>query len=347
MDDENPQVQMSPLPSPVTIRHKSFISPFASQHQSQSQRSRDPKNDVDEYRGVEKMMSNGHRKINHYSFSNEDLSLTTDDNQDESFTRVAAKQRRSQPYSPPSNDAAAGRLGNLAIIESVELHSAKVSYDERDREKTPKLQRQFIRTDGRRRVSDMRESPDELQGDVTVAPAPPSLDSNCKRNTSVHPRPSRRIIGEDARQSFPNDIQPTIFMNPNQEQQIKGGKSQKTLRKGSCRRLFKASSFRFGGVERVPSSESAAQLTVDMGHQTLELADVNEHDTVSKVTVPVQKVTRIWQGLDDSRKIQLQLSKSEGVLDERVDIEFVSQKDKADMCNLLASKGVTVQDKAR
>lgn len=295
------------------------------------------------------MMSNGHRKINHYTFSNEDLSLTTDDNQDESFTRVAAKQRRSQPSSPPSNDAAAGRLGNLAIIESVEIHSAKASYDERDREKTPTLQRQFVRTDGRRRVSDMRESPDELQGDVTVAPAPPSLNSNCKRVTSVH-RSSRRNsseVGEDARQSLPNDIQPAIFMNPSQGQQIKGGKFQKILRKGSCRRLFKASSFRFGGIERVPSSESAAQLTVDMGHQTLELADVNEHDTVNRVTVPLQKVTRIWQGLDDSRKIQLQLSKSEGFLDERVDIEFVSQKDKADMCNLLASKGVTVQDKAR
>ncbi|OXV08688.1 hypothetical protein Egran_03544 [Elaphomyces granulatus] len=347
VDEEKLQLQKSPLTSSVAVRRKSFISSFSSQHQPQAQRFRDPKNDVDEYRGVEKMMSNGHRKISHYSFSNKDLSLTPDDNHEESFTRVAAKQRRSQPSSPPT-DAAAGISGNLPIIESVEIHSANASCDEKDREKASTLQRQFVRTDGRRRVSDMRESPDELQGDVTVAPAPASLDSNCKRNNSTHPRSSRRNSSEaeeDVRQPFPNDIQPTIFMNPSQEQQTRGGKSQKTSWKGSRLRLFKASLFRFGGVERVPSSESAVEFVLDKAHQTLELADGNECETVGNVTVPLQKVTRVFQGLDDSRKIQLQLSKSEGFLDERVDIEFVSQKDKADMCNLLASKAVTVQDK--
>lgn len=351
VDDEDGKFRTSsPVLSPKAPREHR-LSSTSSQNSARARKPLESRNEVDEYREVEKLMSTALRGNSNKNNLQKKRDLFANDDRAEPAV-LNTKQRR--PRSPSSDNekvsAKFDQRTKRSVFESVEICNSANGIGAKVSRKSPTLQRQFVPTNGKRRTSDMRESPDELQGEATVQPAPSSLSFPKKRDPASESR-STDPAGSDARKSTrpmsPSDIRPTIFAGSRQGQ----GKKQRKLPKDSSGkshlRLFEASFFRFGSVKRVASQEQAFQVFFDNSNETIGLAAATEAGAAQDVTIPVRKVAQALHGPDGSGKVRLKLSKTEGSFDEEIDIEFLSEEDKVDLCGLLESKGVTVRERER
>ncbi|KAL1989293.1 hypothetical protein VTN96DRAFT_55 [Rasamsonia emersonii] len=348
VDDEDAKRRTSsPTLSPEASRQHR-LSSASSQSSARGRKPPESKN-VCEYRGVEKMMTSALRGSNNKQSPQKKQELLSDDGRGEPSAHNMKHRHLQSPIS--DDETASARLGHRTkrpVFESVEIRNSPNGIGARSGEESPRLQKLFVPTDGKRRTSDMRESPDELQGEATVQPAPSSLSVNYRRDHTSESRSSDRSE-KDARKGTqrisPSDIKPTTFTSSRQSE----GKKQRKLRKvtsgKSHVRLFEASLFRFGSVERVASEKQAFDVGFDSSNETIGLAAVSETEVDKGATIPVRKVALALQGMDGSRKVRLKLSKTEGAFDETVDIEFQSEKDKLDLCNLLETKGVKIRKK--
>jgi hypothetical protein len=283
--------------------------------------------------------SNLHRKSKQQAITKEGQSRLGDGNQDEFFTQAATKQRRSQALFTGLDDS-----GPSLIVEDGDNSKTRLL---QEIHQTP--QRRFVQNDTTSRTSDLRESPDELQGDPTVPPVPRVLNRGNKKTTCSDSPFTDRTEGDgwkDKRPSSPSNIQPTLFAGSRQEQGVIGRKGKRTPKKKFHLHLFDASLFRFGDFEKAASPGSVVQVVINRGNQSIGLAD-GQSDTPTEVTIPLQKINRVQQGEGESRKIRLGLAKTEGMPDDKVDMELTSEKDKVDICRLLAEQGIKIQDKQR
>lgn len=195
--------------------------------------------------------------------------------------------------------------------------------------------------------SESPESPDELQGDVTVRPMPRSFvaakkDDDSESAVSSHFRTNVR----GGRQKSPSDIKPTIFGS---EATISEGASRRQNKPASKpeRRLFPVSYFRNGETSTDSSNPTSVGITFDGDRNAFSLPTDNSTNADSGSWLPVRKIALALRGIDESCKVRLRLSKTEGSSDQDVDIEFHSKEDQSSICKLLETKGVKLVEKAR
>jgi sentrin-specific protease 7 len=345
VNDEDGKLRSPLLLSPQAPRQHR-LSSTSSQSSSRARRPTESRNDVDEYRGVEKLMSTAYRRNSKYNLQRKQESLA-----DESSPRNI-RQRR--PQSPLLDDGtASARLDSgsrPSILDSVEIYNSGNGIQGRSLKESPTLQKQFVPTNGRRRTADMRESPDELQGEATVRPTPMSLSFPKNRDPTSESRSADRSgkdMGKDTRSISPSDIQPTTFSRSRQGHGKKQQKSRKLVNSKSHLHLFEASFFRMGPLERIASQEEAFEVSFDDNNGTIELQAPNDTGPTVIVSIPVKKISQALQGVNGSRKVRLKLSKMEGSSDAEIDMEFRTEKDKDDLCGLLETKGVPTWKKQR
>ncbi|KAL1970792.1 hypothetical protein VTN77DRAFT_2626 [Rasamsonia byssochlamydoides] len=339
VDDEEVQVRRnsSPVLSPEAPRGYR-LSSTSSQGSARARKPPESGNEVGEYRGVEKLMAIPRKNSSKHSLQKKQDLFAGDGRAESSAQNI--KQRRLRSLSSDLDQPT-----NRTVLESVEIYNPTNGIGARSSRESPSLQRQFVPADGKRRTSDMRESPDELQGEATVQPAPSSLSVPSKRDRTSESRSADRSEKDARKGMSPSDIQPTVFASSRQSQEKKHRKHRKSTNGKSHVRLFEASFFRFGSVLRVASEKETFEFVFDNSNETIGLAAVNETEAAENTTVPVRKVALALQGGDGSRKVRLKFSKTEGSCDEEMDIELQSEKDKVDLCSLLETKGVTVRKK--
>ncbi|KAE8150181.1 hypothetical protein BDV25DRAFT_154908 [Aspergillus avenaceus] len=300
----------------------SRLSPTLSQHSGRTKlwdlNSKRNSRGVSEYRDVQRNVelprsSNRHLK-RHIRFPSED-------NLTEQFTENAAKERRAQSsnvHTQPNNLERSDRAPRQEIMESVEIHPH--TPDEKPLgTSSPK---RGVETNWKSALNS-RESPDELQGDATVGPAPLSLDRKSENTNSPGEKRGRREIGQ---RSSPADIQPTVFT---ESRKTKKKKAQHPESKFSLK-YFDATFLRFGDLEHVSNGATDPfKFAVEKGNGPVSINFLSQDKKV-----PLEKLMKILQGESPSCHARLEFLKKStdnGVMD----IIFVSRQEQETFCNLI------------
>jgi hypothetical protein len=325
----------TPQPRSITSSRVHRLSDASSQASARFKKA-DLRQTVDEYREVEKLFSSRPKNNSSLDSPRKQNYLS----RHPVISGTSEKQLRS-PFSETSSYFAGSPTSKHAVLESVEISNPSNKPQPVSSASSPSLQRQFVPTDGERRTCDMRESPDELQGDATVQRAPSFLTVPKRGSTPVGAlKRSEKVIKKGTRRNSPSDIQQTLF-NPSITSQTK--RPYKNKRPGrSHRRLFEARSYRLGD-NRIDMSEGRINIVFDSGSDTIGLEKDGESNDGQ--AIPARRVAQVFQGADLCRKVRLKLSSTAGSFDREMDIEFQSEQDKIEFCNLLDTKGVNVQTK--
>lgn len=271
------------------------------------------------HRASDKDVRNPHyspKKItnHHHRFSSDDDDL--------SFTRDAAKERQKGPAITTEDfEFVSRKLPEQTPNLSVEIVKRPSIFDNRATKSPPP------RRTGKARASYSRESPDELQGDVTVRPVPTSL-SNPRR--------------DPPNANTSSDIRPTVFIS--NEKPKRGHKSKRE--KSSKKRHSESQRFKILYYRGTPwllddLGTETDQLVVDpaSGEITIKIANSGIIRSISLKTV-----LKVFVGDTSSRKVRLELSKVEGQ-DTKIDLELSSSEEKEGLCSLLEKLKVDVQEK--
>lgn len=260
------------------------------------------------------------RRHQHIRFPSEDS--------DEHFTLRATQQRRSL-----SNVKEGHRQQEL---EAVGIPRSRAIAAE-----TTKSRSQFNRGEGlspsiSRRISEGRESPDELQGEATTQPIPKDFDG---KNDQI-----RRKLLQDQRSPIrkrsPSDIQPTDFTGS----QHQGSKKTKRNRNCSGPVSLDVLFIRYGDIiKRTAKGESAAIL---LHQDKIELGE----DVTGKTTTEIllRHIVGAQQGIAPSHRVRLMLSRhSAAPGHNQVDIEFLMDLGKSKLIQVLQSSQmqIKIQDK--
>ncbi|RJE17611.1 Ulp1 protease family protein [Aspergillus sclerotialis] len=192
------------------------------------------------------------------------------------------------------------------------------------------LRDQFIATDGAQRNPDIKgrrrssDSPDELQGEITVKPSlsPVIRGGKADANTAA---------GYPDRLSSPSDIRPTDFTSRRSNRKSRPGKEHH-------KHMFDAVLVRVGQVERLSSDGGTFEICVN--NTSIEVA--GDGDSGCAVQVPLTRFTQLIQGEKPSSKVRLRMSKTE--MGDQMDIELSSPDEKTRFTSLLR-QWVGVQDK--
>lgn len=203
-------------------------------------------------------------------------------------------------------------------IETVELDGN----DAEDNPKSPMIGRRA--GNEKRRGSDASESPDELQ-EVSIRTNPESFASN-RRTIGSHSflyeadqKPSRRV----KHRMSPNDIQPTVFNSSNKTPDRRQARNQRIVR--SHKHLFDVKFFRYDSIKL-----ENRQLFLDEGDDTIGL-----HQSIPSVSIQVRRILQVLLGTEGSLKCRFTLSKTEGTVNQFIDIEFATEAEKDQLCSLL------------
>ncbi|KAL3478381.1 hypothetical protein BJX99DRAFT_106082 [Aspergillus californicus] len=242
------------------------------------------------------------------------------DDQDRRFTMDAAEQRRRESLSPSVEPGHVSRKPpEQASNLSVEILNNPTAFN--NTAKNPP-QNTLSRRNARAFFS--RESPDELQGEVTVRPVPSSLN---------------KPKGDPASISTSSDIRPTEFSRQKPgNRKTKKGKSIKERQLPSFRVFY----FRGGAIIRPTlGGENDKVIVKSVDREiTISVADAGYVRTI-----PLQKILKVMVGDDSSRKLRLELSKVSGE-DSQLDIELASPEEKASLCSILEELGIDSQEKS-
>lgn len=280
---------------------------------------------LDEFRSVEDSIKIDRsprqtRRSRHNSF-------TSADSRDEQFTATAAQQRRSLSNTKerPRKEV----FGAIEIPKSKDTSARKASgQSQLDRQKGTS-------STGARRVSEGRESPDELQGDATTHPVPKFLD---KEHELAHRKFNESRVSPGRKRS-PSDIQPTEFATSSHQ----GPKRAKRNHKSSGVSILSVLFVGYGPVnKRIVKGESAA---IRLGQDKLELGeDLTGSD--KKIEIPLRLVRMVQQGIEPSRRVRLILSRHSEAQDaNNMDIEFLMALDKVKLVNVLQDMQTKIQNK--
>lgn len=175
-----------------------------------------------------------------------------------------------------------------------------------------------------------RDSPDELQGDVTVRPVPTSLS-----------KPRR----ESRDEPLSPDIRPTLFtsqaISKPGKTRNKRGRANKGL---PHRQTFKVVYYRGGSFLQEALKGENDQLIMDPGGGDSGKVIVRIPDSGYVHSISLRKVLKILVGGASSRKVRFELSKA-GVDDNKYDFELSTANEKEQLCSCLRELKIEVQEK--
>ena len=274
---------------------------------------------LDEYKEVERNVrispSARRTQISQFSFS---------DSHDEKFTEKAAQQRRDM------TNAADARLsqvngkpkgaGEGRFMDRIEIGTKKSNKD-----------RSAVSSNASRPPVNGRESPDELQGDITTHPMPKSLTEKPikaarQSRIEIHPQ-------SVTRKRSPSDIQPTDFSSPPQDKK----KAKRSHQKPAKKSILQASYYRIGSFSKTCTRDEFAPIhIVDIGLQLRE--DLLGPDNV--LLIHFEKITNILVGEGTSRKVRLSMMGARNDSNERFDVEFWTQDEKSAMLKIVQSPNI-------
>ncbi|KAL4952152.1 hypothetical protein BDW69DRAFT_168418 [Aspergillus filifer] len=238
--------------------------------------------------------------------------LSSEDQDLVSFTRNAAKERRRESG---GLEQVARKLPEQSSNLSVEIIKKPSIFNNQVTSTPPP------RHSGKSRASYSRDSPDELQGEVTVGPVPTSLGKYSKTSS---------------------DIQPTVFVSNDKSKHGHKNKKGKVSKKNPpASQTFKIFYYRSGAFLKDALGGENDRLIVNPGDDelTVQVADSGIVHTIS-----LQKVLKVLVGGRASRKIRFELSKVDRN-DTKLDLELSTPKEKETLCSLLRLLKTDVQEK--
>ncbi|KAJ5099662.1 hypothetical protein N7532_006663 [Penicillium argentinense] len=175
-----------------------------------------------------------------------------------------------------------------------------------------------LATPASRQILDSRESPDELQGDVTTKPLPRQLNDKQKR---VREGKNKHLSPSPTRKRSPTDIQPTEFAS-----------SPPRGRRGSNA---------ITNLRGNPSVLCIFDLVLD---ESIDLGEFGSHGHMS---IPLRQIQMIFHGSKPSCKVRVMLSQRIEGLDDRVDIEFTELAQKGRFMASIQAQEVKTKGKWR
>ncbi|KAL4753191.1 hypothetical protein BDW72DRAFT_41055 [Aspergillus terricola var. indicus] len=247
----------------------------------------------------------------------------TSEDPDLIFTRDAAKERRKESASlrGDSNNVSWNLPAHTSNL-SVEIVNKPSVSDNAFETPPPRLEKP--------RALLSRDSPDELQGDVTVGPVPTSLS-----------KPRR----ESRDEPLSPDIRPTLFtsraMSRPSKTKNKRGRANKGL---PHRQAFKVVYYRGGSFLQEALEGENDQLIIDPGDGDSGKVIVKIPDCGYVHSISLRKVLKILVGGASSRKVRFELSKV-GVDDTKYDFELSTADEKQQLCSYLRGLKIEVQEK--
>ncbi|OJZ82240.1 hypothetical protein ASPFODRAFT_210962 [Aspergillus luchuensis CBS 106.47] len=320
--------------APRIAGHPPRMSPTLSQSSGKQKKQRNNRRSkVDEYRSTENIVRPSRIQPSPKRGPLPNFGAPSDDDRDERFTKNATKERRRNNSFIADVDSGAEqeRPDKHEILQSVEIINAK-SQDPANKTKMGLRHDPEIAANPRRRVSESRESPDELQGAVTVRPPPAQIgDKRAELG-------SQRTTG---REHQPQDIKPTLFEASGPSKKGKRKNKKTKAFEMSNQRSFKAKLVRTGPIEQQASDGKSVEVHVDMTKRTIALCQETGLENVFEA--PLSRVRQILKAESPNNKVRLVLSKT-SELDNRIDIEFMSFTVKEEFCCLLGE--VDVRDKS-
>lgn len=207
---------------------------------------------------------------------------TQPESPDELFTSQAAKERRA------AVDLAADFSNRNPVPNS--------------RSKSPQ----------RRAIS--RESPDVLQGDITIPPLPKPTTAKHGPNRQ---NPNNELSPSPSRKRSPSDIQPTDFLSS----PISGSKRVKRSHKGPTR--FDIEDLRFGPFKKRRRPGESLHFHVDLDQGTIELGKLTSTSNEELVaTIELRRIIGAVFGESQCHKIRLRLARRSELPYDTVDIQF-------------------------
>ena len=327
-------VECESVGSSLVTRRSSRVSPISSTMPSKAQKGQ--ANRVDEYRVVERQVlpPRSQKKPG----TNQQRRLSLDDDVREVFPQQAFKSKHPTVLAsdvevlPDSGQA--GQFSGNRILQNVETGQLE-HMGQKAPTRSSQNEMESISVEARRPTSDTRESPDELQGEATVGPIPRLLGAGRKAEYRS-PKTSHKLA-TNLESVSPNDFP------ERPERRKRRSKDAGPVKGSSHDRLFDANFFRFGTVERVPSK--GKPVVIFMNDYTIGTVETdNQSENTSKISL--KKVREVLRGMDNSCKVRLQLSSSEGP-SRNVDMELSSTEDKDELCHRLSMLDVKVQERRR
>ncbi|PWY86456.1 Ulp1 protease [Aspergillus sclerotioniger CBS 115572] len=310
--------------------HPSRMSPTLSQNAGKTKKQRNNRRgEVKEYRSVEKYIKLPRIQPSPKRGAPKPYAgASSDDDRDERFTENATKERRriSSLLSEMDSGHKPERPLKPEVLESVEIINPRSPVLAMDAKWSPTLPQKSFKTDIGRNITESRESPDELQGAVTVRP--PTLSEGARAELERH-------IATTGRQPSSQDIQPTIFESS--QSKNRGKRKNKRAQPSetiSTQQSFGAAFVRFGPTEHHASS-LCQPLEIDVDKVKHMIALARAADLVDGFEVPLSKVISIVRGDSTSNKVRLNLNLP--AVGRLIDIDFVSMPEKEGFCSLLSS----------
>ncbi|KAJ5836969.1 Peptidase C48 SUMO/Sentrin/Ubl1 [Penicillium robsamsonii] len=238
------------------------------------------------------------------------------DSRDEKFTETAAQQRRNLARSTDPRLSQMNRRSSqpneAIVIGNIEVGSKKAGPN-----------RIAVPLTKFRRPANGRESPDELQGDITTHRVPRSLSEKQPQST----RPSKPTILTETptRKRSPSDI-PLQDFSPPAPAMKKAKVSQNNPDKEHKLRYF-----RIGTSSKSCLMEDT--VPIYSNKQGFELRDdaLGQGNTIS---IPFQKIMHVVVGEKPSRKVRMKLARTFEPNDQ-LDIEFWTTEDKERLLEVL------------
>ncbi|OQE02187.1 hypothetical protein PENVUL_c040G09987 [Penicillium vulpinum] len=226
------------------------------------------------------------------------------DARDERFTETAAQQRRNQGRSTDTKlhqaNGKSYQPPDPIVIGNIEDGSKKVG---RNRTTVPST--------NFHRPANGRESPDELQGDITTHPAPRSLSKKQTQTT----RPLNPAMRTEAptRKRSPSDVRNPDFLPPSQTT-----KKAKATQKSSDKK-HELQSFRIGSICKSCYLREFVYMYSNKDGLELREDAVGQGKTLS---IPFQKIQHVVIGENPSRKVRIKMREVYLNEDDQLDIDF-------------------------
>ncbi|KGO77335.1 Peptidase C48, SUMO/Sentrin/Ubl1 [Penicillium italicum] len=251
--------------------------------------------------------------------------ISSADSRDERFTETAAQQRRDQARSTAPRLRQPNGRSNLTseavVIGSIEAGPKRAG---RNRTAAPST--------NVHRPANGRESPDELQGDITTHPAARSFSGTQLSTT----RPSKPGMHTEppTRKRSPSDARTPDFAPPSPATK-KAKISQKISDKKHLLRYFRTGSFgkTCDKMEYVPiySNREGIELREDV---------LGQGNTIS---IPFHQIRQIFIGEPPSRKVRIKMLQNSVQADDQLDVEFWTTNEKLKLLEVLEQANTKAQ----
>ncbi|KAJ5941552.1 hypothetical protein N7516_001720 [Penicillium verrucosum] len=243
---------------------------------------------------------------------------------DERFTETAAQQRRQARSADP--------LLSQVNYKSNQTNEAVVIGTIDDGPKRAGRNRTAVPSTNIHRPVSGRESPDELQGDITTHPIPrPSSGTQIQ---TTHPSKPGMHTSPTTRKRSPSDPRTPDFPPPSPATK-KAKVSQKNSDKKHLLRYFRTGSFgKSCGMKEFVSIYST--------NEGLELRE-GALDQGNTMSIPFQQIRQIFIGEPPSRKVRIKMLQSSVQADDQLDVEFWTADEKLKFLDVLKHVNIKAQ----